>query len=116
MVLSDRGVGQWGYTLTGAQRAAYRRSHYSITVQCIDVPHICENYDISEVDILKLDIEGAEREVLNHCDRWIDRVKVIVAELHDRFAPGCREAWERATKAFTRRGRYPGGLVMAVRE
>ena len=116
MTLTDRGIGQWGYTVASEQALGYLRNHYSITVKCIDLVNLCKRFDISEVDILKLDIEGAEREVLKNCDSWIDRVKVIVAELHDRFAPGCREAWEYATRGFTRRGSYSGGLVMAVRE
>jgi FkbM family methyltransferase len=49
------------------------------------------------VDILKLDIEGAEKELLAHgADEWIDRVRMLCIELHDRFKPGCVLAFEAA--------------------
>lgn len=44
------------------------------------------------VDLLKMDVEGAEREILRTAHEWLDRVQVLVIELHDRFVPGCSEA------------------------
>lgn len=56
---------------------------------------------IAEVDtggpgLVKLDIEGAERRVLESSKSWIDRPSLMVLELHDRFEPGCTEALHRA--------------------
>lgn len=46
-----------------------------------------------EIDVLKLDVEGAEREILSQgSDRWIDQVKMMLVELHDRIEPGCSAA------------------------
>ena len=47
------------------------------------------------IDFLKLDIEGAELEVLSAPDArdWIDKVGQIAIELHDRFRPGCARAF-----------------------
>jgi hypothetical protein len=42
---------------------------------------------------LKIDIEGAEKEVFQHgMNQWIDQVDTIAVELHDRFQPGCHKA------------------------
>ena len=49
-----------------------------------------------DVDILKIDIEGSEIEVLGKSDLWLDHVKTMFVELHDRFKPGCSEALLRA--------------------
>jgi len=57
---------------------------------------------LPKIDILKLDIEGAEREVLQDATRWIDRVEFIMAELHDDLKPGCREMFDKATRDFPR--------------
>lgn len=48
-------------------------------------------------DLVKLDIEGAELEVLQAGGlAWLDGTSVLVVELHDRFRKGCREAFEAA--------------------
>ena len=40
--------------------------------------------DIREIDILKVDIEGSERELFSHsCLTWIERVKCIIMEAPD---------------------------------
>jgi len=58
-------------------------------------------------DLLKVDIEGSEKSMFEHCDAWIDRVRMIVVELHDRFMPGCQSAFESATaKRFPVRWRH----------
>lgn len=49
-----------------------------------------------QIDLLKLDIEGSELEVLKNSEDWIERVGTLMVELHDRFRPGCREAFEQA--------------------
>jgi FkbM family methyltransferase len=43
------------------------------------------------VDILKIDVEGAEREIFASCD-WMDKVRLLAIELHDRDCPGCSDA------------------------
>jgi hypothetical protein len=66
-------------------------------VEAVDVPSLLDGSGAGRIDLLKLDIEGAELEVLRDgADRWIDLVETLVDELHDRFRPGCSEALERA--------------------
>jgi hypothetical protein len=51
------------------------------------------------IDILKVDIEGSEKEVFENSSTWIDRIRVIVIELHDRYKKGCSQAvWRAATE------------------
>jgi FkbM family methyltransferase len=58
---------------------------------------------IDFVDLLKIDIEGAELEVFADPERWIDRVGIIAIELHERLRPGCEASVNRATKDFKMR-------------
>ena len=54
------------------------------------------------IDILKLDVEGAERELFNRgAEDWLGAVGQMIIELHDRFVPGCAYAFYSAI------GRYP---------
>lgn len=64
----------------------------------INVEDAMYELDTDYIDILKMDIEGSEKEVFQDCSSWIDRVKFIILELHDRYYPGCTQAMENAIK------------------
>ena len=53
------------------------------------------------IDVLKLDVEGAEREIFSSssCD-WLDRINVVVVELHEDVAPGCAKALFEAARGM----------------
>lgn len=68
------------------------------------------------IDVLKLDIEGAEFEVFRHeTDSWLPRTRLIVAELHDKKIPGCTTEFFRATSAEGFRYEFHSELVIAYR-
>ncbi len=48
------------------------------------------------ISLLKVDIEGAEIELLTHASPWIHRVDNMMIETHDRFRPGCTTALAKA--------------------
>ncbi|MGQ0697729.1 MAG: FkbM family methyltransferase [Panacagrimonas sp.] len=91
-------------------------------VQAITVDQIIERYaakaGVERIDVLKIDIEGAEKELFAAQDgasarRWIDRVDVIAVELHDRFRPGCARAVYNATNGFDYEQRRGYNLFVA---
>lgn len=100
--VTDPGTGKWGYQVTdrsdGGQPVVQR-------VNALTVGTVMERAGFDRVDILKLDIEGAEKEVLDASSGWIDKVGLIVAELHDRFRPGCSRSFYNATNGFDMEGR-----------
>lgn len=98
MVL-DPCIGAWGYTVVESQR--HLRS-MGQSVPAITINALLERYRASEIDILKLDVEGAEKELFESSVDWIDRVRALVVELHDRYVPGCAEAFQRATRHYSR--------------
>lgn len=64
------------------------------SVEAICMPSLLTRYALSEVDLLKLDIEGAEKEVFEAVDlTWMDSIRTIAVELHDRMKPGCGHAF-----------------------
>ncbi|MBO0758630.1 MAG: FkbM family methyltransferase [Bradyrhizobiaceae bacterium] len=71
--------------------AEYRSTRVPITT----LPLLCERYGVAEIDFLKIDVEGAEADVLMGNDWRRIRPKVIVAEA---LSPGSGEpawhAWE----------------------
>ena len=57
-------------------------------VRAITMDTVMREGGIDSIDLLKMDIEGAEVEVFESC-AWIKKVQVIAVELHDRVRPGC---------------------------
>jgi FkbM family methyltransferase len=66
-------------------------------IKALTIPQILAQSGHDAIDILKLDIEGAERELFRDgCEEWLPRVKMIIIELHDHYAPGCsREVYSK---------------------
>lgn len=58
------------------------------TIEAISVFEIIEKYNLKEIDILKIDIEGAEENLFEkNVEKWLPIVKVIIIELHDQHMP-----------------------------
>ena len=57
-------------------------------VRAITMETAMREAGIDSIDLLKMDIEGAEIEVFESC-RWIRKVRVVAIELHDRIRPQC---------------------------
>jgi FkbM family methyltransferase len=59
------------------------------TIEAITIPAIMQRYGISEIDVLKMDIEGAEKELFSYgADQWLPHVKTLVIETHDFMKSG----------------------------
>lgn len=53
------------------------------TVRGVTVPQILKRFPDQMIDLFKIDIEGAEQELFSEdAEAWIDRVRVIVIEVH----------------------------------
>ena len=61
-----------------------RIGNSGITVPAFTIGELCRKEGIDSVDLLKLDIEGAEREVLENAD-FLGRVRNIIIELHNDY-------------------------------
>lgn len=61
-------------------------------VRAMTVDEILAMAGATKIDILKLDVEGAEKELFEHEPSWLANVGVLMIELHDRFKPGCSKA------------------------
>jgi len=60
------------------------------------IPALLDMAKADMVDILKIDIEGGERELFADNADWLTRVGVLIIELHDRLHPGCSRELYRA--------------------
>ena len=83
----------------------------STSIRGITIPEILDEFNVERIDLLKLDIEGAEKALfMSGTEFWLDRVDVILVELHDRFVPGCSDSFaallERVEHTRETRGEY----------
>lgn len=69
-------------------------------IRATTIDAIMADFRLDYIDVLKVDIEGCEKEVFENCRHWIDRVGCILIELHERLKPGCYEAVEHALGGF----------------
>ncbi len=106
--VTDPDRGAWGLTVSepktvnGEDEDDESRSTVSTgsTVSALTVADIMRDHGIGRIDLLKLDIEGSEKEVLSASGPWIDRVEAMSVELHDRFKAGCTRAFYNAVADF----------------
>lgn len=83
-------------------------------VEAISMPSLLARLNLTAVDLLKLDIEGAEKEVFEaHDIGWMEKVDVIAVELHDRMKPGCGHAFFGAAARSPRNYEVHEYLVIA---
>ena len=59
-----------------------------------------KEFGMETIDILKVDIEGSEKEIFSNNLDWIDHVRVICIELHENIMPGSEDAFADATKNY----------------
>ncbi len=64
------------------------------------------------VDFVKMDVEGAEREILADASAWADRVRAIKVEVHAPYTlEACRRDLERAGFETERDQRHRAALI-----
>jgi FkbM family methyltransferase len=90
--LVDENSAKWAFSV----KEASTNGEQSI-LPAITLPEILAEAGTNYIDILKLDIEGAEKELFSHgSQEWLSKIGVIVIELHDRLVPGCSKAFYNA--------------------
>ena len=87
----DSGLGEYGFRVVDGNQKLVG------SVDAITMDDIVARYNVQTIDILKIDIEGAEKELFTHNhESWLPKVRCIVIELHDSFRPGCATAFFKA--------------------
>jgi len=103
--LVDKNMGEWGFEVEAASAS---EAH---AVEAVTVDAVLKQTGFDRIDILKLDIEGSEMELFSgNCEGWLDKVNIIVIELHDRKKNGCAHSFYSAVdmakwKEFRKRER-----------
>ena len=96
--VSDKyNMGEWGMVTEETNGAGSKDS-----VQTITIDELFEQNNFDHIDILKLDIETAEKELFSrNFSNWLPKTKIVVIELHDWILKGCSKPFfEAINKSF----------------
>lgn len=108
----DPGLGNWGFRtcsagaeLSGPQRVG--------TVSAITLDRIMAEFDLGFIDLLKVDIEGAEKEIFKRSDGWMNRIGTIAMEVHEHLVAGSEDSVTKAAKDFESVARQGEKLILS---
>ena len=94
VVIANERSDPWGFQFKSAGKE-------STTIQGLTVSSAMRECGLERIDLLKLDVEGAEKDIFDAGDLdWMTRTHAIIIELHDRFRPGCEAAFLRAATRY----------------
>ncbi len=98
-ILDDpEGEGSWAFTVVETDRPT------NLSVKALSVADLIRAAGWKGADLVKLDIEGSEKEVFsaNTAD-WLPHTRALIVETHDRTKPGCSEALFAAMAPYAHR-------------
>jgi FkbM family methyltransferase len=73
----------------------------SDSIPAFSIDHLMQINNWSCIDLLKLDIEGSEKEVFEkNYSNWLPKTKMLIIELHDQMRPGASKALFTALSSY----------------
>jgi len=67
----------------------------------VSIDHLLSTYNISQIDFLKMNIEGSEKEIFSeNYKNWLPKTKSMLIELHDGKNAGCSKAVFKAVNEY----------------
>jgi FkbM family methyltransferase len=95
--IDDATADNWSFTVSGDKVDAEAAG---IPIRAYTVHELMQLRKWQSIDLVKMDIEGAEKDIFDTDRSWLDAVDMLVVETHDRFRPGSRRSVYRATDGF----------------
>lgn len=91
----DAGLGSWNFVV---EEVDYQDEK---TIAALSIPDVMTMFNIQQIDLLKMDIEGSEKEVFSASNmEWLNKVDYIVIELHDWMKKGTAKVLFDAIRFF----------------
>jgi FkbM family methyltransferase len=69
-------------------------------IKALGIADIMHMHNMPHIDIVKLDIEGAEKEVFEGDCHWLKKTNILIVELHDHIKKGCSKALFEALRSY----------------
>ena len=86
--IENNNKGNWDFMVSNSKDKSRQ------IVKSITLDAIIDQYKIEKISLLKIDIEGSERELFqNNFEKWIPKTEIIVIELHDGMRAGASKSF-----------------------
>lgn len=97
LVIKEGNNGNWDFVTEEVNVKSINRD----TIPAVSINEIINTYDIDQIDILKIDIEGSEKELFEmNFENWLKITKVLIIELHDGLKPGASKSFFKAVSQY----------------
>ena len=70
-------------------------------VEAITMEVLINDYQIKQIDLLKIDIESSEKEIFESSIEFLSLTRNLIIELHDWIKPGCAKSFFKALSMFS---------------
>lgn len=95
LIIKDAGFGNWGFMIEETDKPTEN------AIEAYSIENLMKRFNIDQIDILKIDIEGSEKELFESgYEYWLPKTKVIIVELHDRMRDGCSKSFFKALSNY----------------
>jgi len=95
----DKGFGNWGF-VTEIEGSLCHKNIVD-KVQTITIDEIMKENNLEFIDLLKIDIEGGEKELFDsNYENWLPKTKYIAIELHDGIKMGSSKSFFKAISKY----------------
>ncbi|HWI94407.1 MAG TPA: FkbM family methyltransferase [Flavisolibacter sp.] len=85
--VKDGGLGNNAFTVEEVEQ------HIPGAVRAWSIADIMHEMNWPHIDLLKLDVEGSEKEIFSNAyESWLPKTRILIVELHDRIKNGCSKA------------------------
>ncbi|MEM9444561.1 MAG: FkbM family methyltransferase [Verrucomicrobiota bacterium] len=108
----DSGLDEWGYQTAPISEESGERCIQEVSGWTVE--ELMQEHDIDFTSLLKIDVEGAEKEVFQEPSEWMNRVGIIAIELHDRIKMGCTRNFYQATRHFQVEQHKGGNVILGL--
>jgi len=78
-IVSDQNSAEWGRSVSVLDYD----SNENMLVDSLTINELIEAHKLSKLDIVKVDIEGAEFELFLKSTEWVEKVGIFIIEFHD---------------------------------
>jgi len=109
----DKGYGNWGF-ITEIEDIDSSQKIVD-TVNSITIDEIIKENNLEYVDLLKIDIEGGERELFDsNYENWLPKTRCLIIELHDGLKMGCSKNFFKAISKYNFSYHNRGGHLLFI--